>query len=83
LSHPSPFTAQEILNLYTINVPICWNYDKDEYPESFLDKMNRNIALLGDLTQEYVANIYDSDGVVFDPNASDANTSGLVGIMYQ
>jgi hypothetical protein len=65
LSHACPFSIQEILQLHESTVPICWNYCKDEYPESFTCASNNNAAL-GDLTQESVINAYDSDGVAVD-----------------
>jgi hypothetical protein len=62
LSHSSPYTTQYILDLHQSEVPICWNYAKGEYPNSFRFDTNANMEL-GDLTQESFVNVYDSDGV--------------------
>jgi hypothetical protein len=64
LSNVTPYTADEILNLYSAEIPKCWNYKPHEYPESFSEPQNNHEGPMGDLTQESTVNCYDSDGVV-------------------
>ena len=73
LSNVTPYTADEILNLYSSNVPECWNYKPREYPESFAEIQDNHQGPMGDLTQESTANYYDSDGVIVvdDPYSDD------------
>ena len=65
LSEPRPYTIQQILGLFESPIPICWNYSKHEYPETYVDGLDQTVAQ-GDFTQESVANIYDNDGALFD-----------------
>ena len=70
LSNVTPYTADEILNLYSSDIPKCWNYKPKEYPESYFVSPENPHGPMGDLTQESTVNVYDSDGVVVADNDS-------------
>ena len=76
LSHVTPYTADEILNLYSSVTPECWNYKSREYPDSFSDPQDNQQGPTGDLTQESTVNCYDSDGVVLVDD-SDSDVSNI------
>ena len=72
LGTPSTLCLQDILAVRDNNVPVCWNYLRNEYPNIYQD----DTCAQGDLTQETMIQAVDNDGVP-DTSLSTANVIDL------